>query len=299
MELRVLRYFLAVAREESISGAAEALHLSQPTLSRQLIDLENELGKQLFLRGSRKVTLTEDGILLRRRASEIIDLVEKTAAEFREADEIVAGDIYIGGGESEGMKILGQTACALQKTCPQIRYHLYSGNLDDLSERLESGLLDFLVMPAPSDTKKYEYIRLPYADRWGVLMRKDSPLAQRKAIRPADLRPAPLLLSRNHQFGKDGLASWFGCDFDKLHIVGTYNLLYNASIMVSEGLGYAVCFDKLANTSQESELCFLPLDPPLHIDLYLVWKRNQVFSKATEKFLSRLRAAIEVMPPSP
>ena len=292
MELRVLRYFLAVAREESISGAAEALHLSQPTLSRQLIDLENELGKQLFLRGSRKVTLTEDGVLLRRRASEIIDLVEKTAAEFREADEVIAGDIYIGGGESEGLRILGKAAHALQKLCPHIRYHLYSGNLEDLNERLENGLLDFMVMPAPGDMKQYDYIRLPYCDRWGALMHKDDPLAAKACIRPADLIDAPLLLSRNHQFGKDGLSSWFGCDYDNLHIVGTYNLVYNASLLVAEGVGYAITFDRLANTSPESDLCFRPLEPPLSIDLYLVWKKHQVFSKAIEKFLAQIRTTI-------
>ena len=176
MEIRVLRYFLAVAREESISGAAGYLHLTQPTLSRQLMDLEEELGKKLFLRGSRKVTLTEDGLLLRKRAEEILDLVEKTQSEFHETDQAgISGDIYIGGGETQAMRMVAQTARELQADHPQIRYHLYSGNAEDVSERLDKGLLDFGMMIRPFDIKKYDSVQLPATDTWGVLMRKDSP----------------------------------------------------------------------------------------------------------------------------
>lgn len=293
MEIRVLRYFLAVAREESISGAAEVLHLSQPTLSRQLMDLEEELGKRLFIRGNRKMTLTADGILLRKRAAEIVELVDKTESEFQDAGEAVAGDIYIGGGETEGMRLIGRAARELQQSCPQICYHLYSGNLEDLGERLDKGLLDFMVMSEPGDMKKYDYIKLPYTDTWGVLMRKDSPLAAKETIAPEDLRGLPLLMSRNHQFGREGLSSWFQQDYDTLHVVATYNLLYNASLLVSEGVGYAICFDRLINTAGDSNLCFRPMKPQLRLELYLVWKKFQVFSKASERFLSMLRAVSE------
>lgn len=293
MELRVLHYFLAVAREESISAAAEALHLSQPTLSRQLMDLEKELGKRLFLRGNRKVTLTEEGLLLRKRASEIVELVEKTECELRKDEEIPAGDIYIGCCESEGMRIIAQAARALQRTCPQIRYQLFSGNAQDLSDRLEKGLLDFTVMTEPGDLdQKYDVIRLPHRDRWTVLLRQDSPLAQKAVIRPEDLRDKPLILSRSHQFDREGLASWLRCDYDALHIAATYNLLYNASLLVSEGVCYAICFQNLINICGNSNLCYRPMEPALEMGLYLVRKKYQVFSRAAERFLQVLQQQI-------
>lgn len=293
MELRVLHYFLAVAREESISAAAEALHLSQPTLSRQLMDLEKELGKRLFLRGNRKVTLTEEGLLLRKRASEIVELVEKTECELRKDEEIPAGDIYIGCCESEGMRIIAQAARALQRTCPQIRYQLFSGNAQDLSDRLEKGLLDFTVMTEPGERdRKYDVIRLPHRDRWTVLLRQDSPLAQKAVIRPEDLRDKPLILSRSHQFDREGLASWLRCDYDALHIAATYNLLYNASLLVSEGVGYAICFQNLINICGNSNLCYRPMEPALEMGLYLVRKKYQVFSRAAERFLQVLQQQI-------
>jgi len=293
MELRVLHYFLAVAREESISAAAEALHLSQPTLSRQLMDLEKELGKRLFLRGNRKVTLTEEGLLLRKRASEIVELVEKTECELRKDEEIPAGDIYIGCCESEGMRIIAQAARALQRTCPQIRYQLFSGNAQDLSDRLEKGLLDFTVMTEPGELgQKYDVIRLPHRDRWTVLLRQDSPLAQKAVIRPEDLRDKPLILSRSHQFDREGLASWLRCDYDALHIAATYNLLYNASLLVSEGVGYAICFQNLINICGNSNLCYRPMEPALEMGLYLVRKKYQVFSRAAERFLQVLQQQI-------
>ena len=293
MELRVSHYFLAVAREESISAAAEALHLSQPTLSRQLMDLEKELGKRLFLRGNRKVTLTEEGLLLRKRASEIVELVEKTECELRKDEEIPAGDIYIGCCESEGMRIIAQAARALQRTCPQIRYQLFSGNAQDLSDRLEKGLLDFTVMTEPGELgQKYDVIRLPHRDRWTVLLRQDSPLAQKAVIRPEDLRDKPLILSRSHQLDREGLASWLRCDPNALHIAATYNLLYNASLLVSEGVGYAICFQNLINICGNSNLCYRPMEPALEMGLYLVRKKYQVFSRAAERFLQVLQQQI-------
>ena len=288
MELRVLRYFLAVAREENISAAADYLHLTQPTLSRQLMDLEEELGKKLFLRGNRKITLTENGVLFRKRANEILELVEKTESEFRAADEAVAGDIYIGGGESEAMRLVAQTARALQRLHPGIRYHLYSGNADDVGERLDKGLLDFGILIEPFDRKKYDSLRLPHRDRWGVLMRRDSPLAALAEIRPEDLLDKPLLHSRQSKV-RDGMQAWFGRDMEELNIVGTYNLLYNASLMVEEGVGYALCLDQLINTTGDSRLCFRPLVNQVTAGMDLVWKKYQVFSKAAEKFLEAMR----------
>lgn len=288
MEVRVLRYFLAVAREESISGAAEYLHLTQPTLSRQLMDLEAELGKKLFVRGSRKISLTEDGLLLRKRAGEIIELVEKTESEFRQPAEEIAGDICIGSGETDAVRLIAQTAKELQALYPQIRYHLHSGNADDVTERLDKGLLDFGILIEPFDMKKYDCIKLPATDTWGVLMRRDSPLAARESVRPEDLWEVPLLISRQSMV-KNDLASWLRRDPESLDIVATYNLVYNASRMVAEGVGYALTLDRLINTSGSS-LCFRPLEPRLEVGLDVVWKKYQVFSKATEKFLEHLQA---------
>lgn len=292
MELRVLRYFLAVAQEESISGAAEYLHLTQPTLSRQLMDLENELGKKLFVRGSRKVSLTEDGVLLRKRASEIVELVEKTESEFWGTDEVVAGDIYIGGGESEAMRLIARAARELQCAFPNVHYHLFSGNANDVCERLDRGCLDFGVLLEPGDLKRYDYIQLPVRDVWGALVRKDSPLAEKAALRPEDLRDQPLLFSRQ-AMGRDNLSAWFGQDYTSLNIVATYNLIYNASLMVEEGLGCALALDRLVNTSGDSPLCFRPLEPRLEVRLYVVWKKFQIFSKAAAKFLAVLQEKAE------
>ncbi len=285
MELRVLRYFLAVAQEENISAAAEYLHLTQPTLSRQLMDLEEELGKKLFIRGGRRLTLTEDGLLLRKRASEIIDLVEKTQSEVMESDETVAGDIYIGSGETDALHLLLRSAKALQEQYPGIHYHIASGDNLDVTERLERGLIDFglLVGSAPD---KYDSIRLPAKDVWGVLMPKDHPLAIKAEICPEDLKGQPLILSRH---SGPGLSRWMHMDLSKINVVATYSLLYNASLMVREGLGLALGLDKLINTTGDSQLCFRPLTPRLELDLYIVWKKYQVFSKASEKFLQQLK----------
>lgn len=288
MELRVLRYFLAVAREESISAAAASLHLTQPTLSRQLMDLEAELGKTLFLRGNRKVTLTQDGVYLRKRANEILDLVEKTQAEFQTSQEPLSGDVYVGGGESDAMRLIARTAGALQSAHPQVHFHLYSGNADDVGERLEKGLLDFGILMGTADLSNYDYIQLPFYDTWGVLMRKDSPLAKRDGIRPEDLWDQPLIVSRQALM-KSSLSNWLQRDFGALNIVSTYNLLFNASLMVEEGLGYALALDKLINTTGDSALCFRPLEPPLRSELHMVWKKYQVFSRAAAAFLELLR----------
>ncbi|WP_169090434.1 LysR family transcriptional regulator [Paenibacillus sp. PL91] len=292
MEVRVLRYFLTVAREGSITAAADFLHLTQPTLSRQLKDLEQALGKKLFIRSSHNIILTDEGMLLRKRAEEIVDLVDKLEAEFRYMEETVSGDVYIGGGETDAMKQIARVVKELQLSYPNIRYHLYSGNEDDVTERLNKGLLDFGILIQPADISKYNYIDIPAKDVWGVVMRKDSSLACKDVIHPADLINVPLICSRQamkQTFSKNEFADWFGDDFDKLNVVATYNLAYNASIMVEEGIGFAITLDKIVNTSSDSNLCFRPLEPRLVSGLNMVWKKHQVFSAATKIFLKQIQ----------
>lgn len=292
MEIRVLRYFLTIAREGSITNAANFLHVTQPTLSRQIHDLEDELGQKLFTRGSHNMTLTTEGMILRKRAEEIISMVDKTEAEFTSMEEAVGGDIYIGGGETDAIKFLAKVAKELHDTYPNIHYHLYSGNAQDVTERLDKGLLDFGVLVQPADISKYDYLNIPAKDTWGVVMRKDSPLAEKETIRKEDLVGIPLICSRqaiSQERSKNEFTQWFGEDFDKLDIVTTFNLVYNAAIMVDAGLGYAVTIDKIANTSENSTLCFRPLEPKLDSGLNIIWKKYQVFSAAAELFLERLR----------
>jgi len=296
MEIRVLRYFLAIAREGSITNAANLLHLTQPTLSRQIHDLEEELGQKLFTRGSHSMTLTAEGMILRKRAEEIISMVDKTEAEFNYMENAIGGDIYIGGGETDAVKLVAQIAKQLRENYPGIRYHLYSGNSDDVTERLDKGLLDFGILIQPANITKYDYINIPAKDTWGVVMRKDSPLAEKNVIHKEDLLDVPLICSRqaiSQERSGNEFAKWFEEDFDKLDIVTTFNLVYNAAIMVDAGIGYAVTIDKIANTSENSSLCFRPLEPRLDSGLNIVWKKYQVFSSAAEIFLERLRQDFE------
>jgi DNA-binding transcriptional LysR family regulator len=293
MELRVLRYFLAVAREGSMTAAADLLHVTQPTLSRQLKDLEEELGKKLFIRSSHNIILTEEGLLLRRRAEEIIDMVDKVESEFSSLDETISGDVYIGGGETDAMKQIARIIKELQVGYPHIRYHLYSGNSEDVTDRLDKGLLDFGILIQPADLSKYNYIDFPAKDVWGVVMRKDSPLAMKDAIQAEELLNVPIICSRQvikQTLSKNEFSNWFGDDFDKLNVVTTYNLAYNASIMVEEGIGYAIVLDKIVNTSSDSNLCFRPLEPRLESGLNIVWKKHQVFSAAADLFLKEIQA---------
>lgn len=290
MELRVLQYFLAVAREQNISAAAQSLHLTQPTLSRQLMELEKELGKQLMVRGSRKITLTEDGMRLRRRAEEILELVDRTEKEVMQSDDTVSGDIYIGTGETDGVRQIVKAANQLQGSHPGIRFHIVSGDAMDVCERLDKGLLDFGILLGDMDKTRYSCMELPMKDTWGVLMRRDSPLAQRETVSPRDLWDKPLILSRQVD-NKSGLYRWLRKEPSELHTVATYNLIYNASLMVDEGMGYAFTLDKLVNTAG-SNLCFRPLKPKMELGMYLVWKKSQLFSRAAELFLEQLQAQL-------
>lgn len=290
MEFRVLQYFLAAAREQSISGAAEYLHLSQPTLSRQLKELEEELGKQLFIRGNRRITLTEEGMILRKRAEEIVDLMQKTEKEIALNDAAIAGDIYIGAGETDAIRILARTARRLQENHPGIRLHIASGDSADVTDDLDKGLTDFGILFDPRDLSKYDYLKLPHQDTWGVLMRRDSPLAEKTAVTPEDLWDKPLILSRQHREGS-ALSMWLSRPDADLNITATYSLLYNGSILVEEGIGYALTLDKIINTCGSS-LCFRPLSPPLTANLCIVWKKYQVLTKAAELFLNTLNEEI-------
>lgn len=291
MEIRVLKYFLAVAREQNISAAAQSLFLSQPTLSRQLKELEEEFGKQLFIRGSRKITLTEEGLLLRKRAEEIVELLDKTEQELSRSDEQVSGEIYIGAGETDGLRLIAKAAKELQEQYPQITYRIISGDAVDITERLDKGLIDFALLLEPVDISKYSYLKFPVKDVWGVLMRRDCPLAQKKSISPKDLRDMPLIVSRQALDGSE-LTQWLKSDNEQLNIVSTYNLVYNASLMVDEGLGVALCLDKIINVSGDSSLCYRPLKPKLEVGMSLVWKKYQVFSKAAEKFILKMQEGI-------
>lgn len=288
MDIRVLEYFLAVAREESITKAAKALSMTQPPLSRQLKELEDELGKQLFIRGNKKVTLTEEGILLRKRAEELIELMEKTKEEIRSSEERIHGTVLIGAGESDAVSFLARTARRLQMSHPDISYHLYSGDATSITEKLDHGLIDFGLLVEPVDISKYEYLRLPVKDTWGVLMRRDSPLAVKDQILAEDLWEKPLLVS--HQiYDSSELSSWFQRDIRKLHITAAYELVYNATHFVKSGCGYALSLDKLINTTGESELTFRPLYPALDAGLCFVWKKHQIFSRASRLYLDTLK----------
>lgn len=288
MELRVLQYFLAVAKEQSFSGAAEFLHLSQPTLSRQIKDMEEELGKQLLVRGKRKIMLTEEGIILRKRAEEILDLVQKTEKEITISNQTVTGDIYIGSGESEGVRLLIKAGMRLQKKYPDIHLHVVSGDSIDLMERLDKGLFDFAVVWDPTDVSNYESIQLPYEDSISLLMPADCTLAHKDSIELTDLYHIPLIVSR-HQMKNDAFTALYKASGMKLNIVATYNLMFNASLMVQEGMGYAIGFNHIIDTGSTRNLTYRPIThyPALH--MHLVWKKYQIFSKASQLFLQEVR----------
>ncbi len=289
MEIRVLKYFITIAREQNISAAAEKLHLSQPTLSRQIKDMEDELGKQLFIRGNRKITLTEDGMILRKRAEEILDLVQKAENEIAVSDKLISGEIIIGTGEVDGVRIVAKTAKKLSEQYPNIQYNIISGDSVDIIEKLDKGLIDFAVLVGYAiDISKYHSIKLPNKETWGVLMKNDCVLAQKEYVTAQDLWDKPLIVSRQAIKGKI-LTDWLEKDISQLNIIAYYNLIYNASLMVEEGLGYALCIDKIINITEDSNICFKPFYPNLEAGMDIVWKKYQVFSRASQKFLEALK----------
>lgn len=288
MEFRVLKYFAEVARVGSISKAARNLHISQPSLSRQLMDFEKGLGKQLLVRDNRGITLTEEGEMLRRRADEIITLVARTQTELKEHNDNISGEIHIGGSETQAMRMVVKAACDLRRSYPSVYYHFYTGNSDDVLERLDKGLLDFGIMIDDLQRKKYNSIKLRTKELWGVLMRKDCELAAKEAVRPEDLWDLPLILT-SQSMTMEAQFDWLGKQPEELNVVGTFNLIYNASMMVEEGMGYAICLDKMMYGSESSSLCFRPLEPRREISMSLVWKKDKLLSKAQEKFIDELK----------
>jgi DNA-binding transcriptional LysR family regulator len=293
MELRVLRYFLAVAREGNITVAANKLHLTQPTLSRQIRDLESELGQKLLARGSHSVRLTAEGEIFRKRAEEIVALADKTEKEFRDMQEGIKGDVYIGGGETEAMSRIAAVCRKIKDKYNDIRFHIYSGNAYDVTERLDKGLLDFGLLIHHDDIERYDHIMLPEKDIFGVIMRKDSPLAAKSNVTLEDIKKKPLVISRQsleERFEENVLAKWFGNSWFELDIAGTYNLCYNASVMAEQGIGYVITstVNMIGNT-ENSSLCFRPLFPKTEAAMALVWKKYQAFSAAAGLFLKKMQ----------
>ncbi|WP_195340004.1 LysR family transcriptional regulator [Fusobacterium sp. 1001295B_180824_G3] len=289
MELRVLKYFLVVATERNISNAAKILFVSQPALSKQLKDLEKELGVILFKRGNRNITLTEDGVYFLAKAKEILSLVDITVTNLKQ-ENIIGGEINIGAGESVQIKNIFKIISNMMKEYPNIKTNITSGNADDIILKLDNGLLDFAIIIGFIDKSKYEHLSLPWYDKWGLLVKKNNPLAKKDYILAEDLKNIPLIISK--QIHTDTfLAEWLGKSIDDFNIVATFNLLYNASLMVKQNIGSVLCLDGIINTN-ESDLQFIPLNPELKVDLSIIWKKNQTFSNIAKKFLENLKTFI-------
>lgn len=290
MELRVLQYFLAAAREENITKAAALLHITQPTLSRQLMQMEAELGVKLFHRGKHNILLTEDGMLLRRRAQEIVDLAEKTARELKHEEEVVSGEVSIGCGETQNMKPLSDMIASFQQKYPDVRFSIYTAIADDVKERLENGILDMGLLLEPVEISRYHYMRMPLKEKWHVLMRRDSRLAGKQRVTPQDLAGTPLIIAKR-QSVRNVLENWFGYDKEKLHVVSTCNIShYNQSAMVESGIGMALVMDFSCN---QDTLCLRPLEPALESGCVLVWKKNQVLSPVVRRFIEHVKEYLE------
>lgn len=288
MDLKSLRYFLAIAEEGSISAAAESLNLSQPNISRQMALLEKELGAKLFERGSRRIVLTEEGMLLRRRAVEILQLADTAVTEIGSAGKDVIGTVRIGCGETDAMRVVARAIRRFSETHPMVRFELHSGNAEDVSDLLERGLVDFGVLIEPTDKTRYDYLSFPTDIRWGALVRRDDPLARLYGVSPSDISGRRVIVSRQNM-AANGISGWMGPDFPEPDVVATYNLLFNASLLVSEGVGIALCLEGIVNTSGDSDLVFVPFEPELRVGMSLVWKKNSVQGRAQRLFLDGLR----------
>lgn len=292
MELRVLRYFLTVAREQNITRAAEALHITQPTLSRQLMQLEEELGKRLFERGKGHITLTNEGMLLRRRAQELLALADRTEQEFKNDDISLAGEIFLGSGETERFHGISRVMKAFLQQYPQVKFRLFSGNADDIKEKLGNGVLDIALLNEPVEIENYEFIRLPEKDRWGILLPKSDPLAQKDVITPQDLIGCSIITS-HRMLVLHEIENWFKDAYDQVREVASVNLIHNATMMVEDGIGYAITLEDLVKDYEESPICFKPLSPRLETGCVLVWKKYQVASPVMEEFIKYLKHAYE------
>ncbi|HAG04036.1 MAG TPA: LysR family transcriptional regulator [Lachnospiraceae bacterium] len=287
MEIRVLRYFLAIAREENMTRAAQRLHISQPSLSKEIKMLEKELGHELFIRTNKNMILNDEGMLLRKRAEDIIAMVDKTAMEFSRLNNIVGGEIAIGCAESYLIKYLARSIKAFKEEYPYSVFRIFSGDTEPVTERLDRGILDLAVIVEPPNLSKYNYLSVPGSDKWGLVMLRDCQLAKKEYITIDDLYGLPLFCSE--QSIRADFPRWCGDNTDKLNIAGTVNLSYNGSIFVKEGLGYLLTFEHLIDTSDISGLCFRPIKPTLETNMYIIWKKYQVFSPIAELFLKRLQ----------
>ena len=287
MEIRTLRYFLAVAKEENMTRAADILHVTQPTLSKALKMLETELGKKLFVRKSFSIRLTDEGILLKQRAEDLISMADKIEQEFSSLDDITGGDLYLGLAESWQIKYLAKQIRIMKEKYPNLHYHIISGDTSQVTEKLEKGLLDFAVLAEEPDHSKYESVSFPDRDIWGVIMPADDPMARKEFITLSDLKGLPLFCSE--QGWNHDIRRWAGKSFGSLKLEGTFQLSYNASLFTMEHLGYLLTFENLIGASEKSSLCFRPLQPKAETALYLIWKKDQKFTPIAERFLSQIR----------
>lgn len=292
IETRLLYYFLAVAREQNITKAAETLHITQSTLSKQMMDLEQQLGKQLFIRGKRRLTLTEEGHFLRNKAHEILELIDITESAFHSEGDILSGDITIGCGETAAMDSIAGLFTQFHQQHPDVKFHTYSGDADSVMERLDMGLADMGLLLGPIRQEKYDYLNIYQKDTYGLLMPENCSLAAKTSIDIETLAELPLILSEQTFSGHQEL-EWFGADYSAMNIVATYSLIYNATFLVERGLGYALCLDKLVNT-QGRNLTFRPIAPELSVDLYIVTKKYQTFAPAVKTFLEQLKTQVKL-----
>ena len=287
MEIRTLRYFLAVAREENMTRAVENLHVTQPTLSRALRALEDELGKKLFTRHSFSIALTDEGMLLRDRAEDLVMMADKIEKEFLSLDDVTGGELYFGLAESWQIRHLARAIKALKAACPRLQYHITSGDTEQVTEKLDKGLLDFAVLCEAPDSRRYNSVSFPETDTWGVILPEDAPLARQEAVRVDDLIGIPLFTSEQGWNGD--IRAWAGERFGELRLEGSFRLAYNASLFVLEGLGYQLSFDHLVNTAPGSGLAFRPLAPRLESRLYLIWNKFQSLTPIAERFIARIQ----------
>ena len=286
MELRVLKYFIAIAREGNMTRAAEILHVTQPTLSKQIKDLEIELGKKLFARTNYAVRLTAEGEILYKRALDIVTLAADTVDELKNMEAETGGNINIGAAESDSIRHIARLIRRLQSENRGIKVSIYSGDSEAVEYRLDRGQLDFAVVVRDFNPAKYNAVELPYKDRFGLICRADNPLSQKSQITIEDLKDEPIIVSRQ-AFAHD-LRKWCGEAADSLNVVATGDIPFNLSLLVKEGLGSLVCFDKIINTGDGSDLRYIPFFPPLEAPMYIIWKKNADFTPAARKFREML-----------
>ncbi len=296
MELRVLRYFLAIVKEENILRASEVLHITQPSLSRQLAQLEEELGAKLFERGNRKITLTEAGMLLYRRAEEMVALADKTVMEFSELNggNDVSGLISVGSGELAAVSELSGMIKTFVQTYPNVNFNFFSGNADHIKEQIDNGLLDFGILLEPVDVEKYDFFRMPVRERWIVVVPKDSPLANKEAVTPQDLQDKPLIMPSRSKV-KTELSKWIGFELNDKNVFSSNNLINNAALMVEQGLGYAISVEGAVSLYGNEKVLVKRLYPELTSTSVIVWKKHQPTGAVAKKFIEHVRMSIEHM----